>query len=319
MEQESKRADDASGTGGHASSAHGKMRDLSRRISPSLCIVGVVFVLCATAIALRVPLRSLYWASRAIAAKTNEDFAAHITLLCQAGDAGRWGTARLLRHRDAAIRQAGVLVLHHGRGRWSRGELVKMLCDEDAETADLAAVGVALRRKEFSRDELLAMRRTANPCQIAGVLYAVGRSAVPGDEEFIAEIIEASRDIAVIAEGIDALESIATPAAAAVLLRLLDDSRNLAAVSRRNRIGARALGAAAPQATIGAADGILDANAPPGPGGRNAEPARESLTVGGAASRALGRISGLPAADDVHPTTEEVARWRGWIDPAHGR
>lgn len=290
--------------------------------------MSTVVVLCASALVLRVPLRSLYWASRVTAAKTNEDFAAHVTLLCRAGDAGRWGTVQLLRHPDAAIRQTGVLILHHGRGSWSRGELLNMLCNEDAATADLAAVGVALRRREYAPEEIRELCRSKNTCQASGVIYAISRSFIPGDEECISMALEANPNIAVVAEAIDALESIATSGAAAVLLGLLDDARSLEPVTRRQRIGTRALVSASPGPVAHIARGPdtvrsnvpqIDMDLSPTAQDQEATPAASVTTVCSAAARVLGRISGMPAKDELHPSLEEIARWRAWVASQENR
>lgn len=267
-------------------------------ISPATAALIVVGLACVAAIIWRVPLRSLYWASRVIAAKSNDDFAAHVTLLCQAGDAGRWGTARLLRHHDAAIRQAGVVVLQHCRGEWSKKQLVSCLSDADETTADLAAIGIALRRGEFEQSELRRLCESADPSIATAAVYALGRAAQPDDDEILSAVLTNSGEAAIQAETIEALQAFHTESAATALLSALERPDAFTGVTRAERVAQRAFAGAARTGgpTInGSASDISD-----------------SQTIAARAAVALGRVTGLKAADDAAPTNDEILAWKNW-------
>lgn len=270
-----------------------------RSIPASTMAIIVVAAVCATALLLRTPLRSLYWAQRVISAGNNSDFATHLTLLCNAGDGARWGIKRLLNHNSPAIRQAGVVALQHGRGPWSRGELVRMMHDTDDETADLAAVGFAFRRSELSVDAVHRLLSTATEPAFARVLYALGRAAAPGDDAIIISQVRALDNPALAAEMLDALGNFHSRRSISALMTFLDDHRACQRATVSERLGQRALGAASVQTAAFAEPTSVTA----------------PQTLGYRAARMLERITGAPAADPNRPTPGERQAWEAWSEP----
>ncbi|MBL8880590.1 MAG: hypothetical protein JNG88_15865 [Phycisphaerales bacterium] len=234
----------------------------------------------------------MYWAQRVVAAKDNADFASHLTLLCNAGDDARWGIARLLNHQDAALRQAGVVALQNSRGAWSRGQLVGLLRDADDETADLAAAGLAIRRREFSTAEIRRLFTSAPDAVGDRVLYALGRAALPGDDSLIAEYSAHARSAATAVEAIDALSNYRTQIAVAGLMKALHDQRVVSGTTVAERIAGRAWSGAGPATSFSVV-------AP-------------SKTPAYRAAVALGRLTGMAASDPESPTSDECAAWAAW-------
>ena len=103
---------------------------------------------CVAALFLRTPLRSHYWASRVIESPDAAERAVYLTALCNAGDAGRWGTSRLLNHASEDVRSAGVIVLQNVRTDWSARRLLEMLSDQSRHVRELATLGLAIQGDE---------------------------------------------------------------------------------------------------------------------------------------------------------------------------
>ena len=213
-------------------------------------MIALTAAACLTAVLFRTPIRSRYWAWQVVHSDNVAERVAPLTCLCNAGDAGRWGTRVLLAHPDAEIRQFGVLVLQHVRSDWSRRRLLQMLTDPSAGVREMAALGLALQGDDTVIPELKRLYAGQYAESAAAACLALERLATP---EAVAALAELARvepvpnrstqsetpDVMRRAALVDALAAIGTVDCAAALLDLLDDCRACDLPRRDERLLAR--------------------------------------------------------------------------------
>jgi hypothetical protein len=283
----------------------------SRRYRAGFVMIVVTTAACVAAVVLRTPIRSLMWARQVVEAESASEQAAALTQLCNAGDAGRWGTERLLRSDDPAIRQTGVIVLQHIRSEWSRRRLIEMLGDPSRAAADFAALGLAIHGEISVIPRLKRLYLEGDDGTASAACLALERIGAPESRaalvELAAEPVGADRR----AELADALGSVGGGEGARGLLCLLDDHRVANAPPRAERLLEQLSG-------IAAAKGLAPASTPGGAAGTTSD-SRES-TVAERAAAALSRITGLspPFSSSASQQThaEAVAAWTAWIESA---
>jgi HEAT repeat protein len=216
-------------------------RRRARRLRPGTAVVLLTALACLTAIIFRTPIRSRYWAWRIAHGTSTPERAMYLTLLCNAGGGGRWGTAVLLEHEDAEIRQFGVVVLHQLDTDWARQRLLRLLEDPDETVRELAALGLAIHADESVIPELKRMYSSSDETVASSACVALGRIATPTAVAALTELAvwpaEASRR----ADLVDALAAVATPACVAPLLELLEDHRTCDVPPRVSRLALEAL------------------------------------------------------------------------------
>lgn len=261
---------------------------------------------CGAALLFRVPIQARLWAQRVIAAADAAERAAYLTLLCNAGDDARWGVATLLAHGDPAMRQHGVVVLHHIRRPWSRERLTAALLDSDAIVSELAAVGLAIHGDDGVTPRLVEIFRSGAPEAARAASVALGRLATPAAMRALAQLAAAPLDVPRAAALIDALEAADRPEAVPILIQFLTDERACSIPSRAEQRAVEALSGVG----LGGAGAALAA----GPLGESELTAPR--TVAARAAAALDRVSGLtvpfstsmPAA----ARTAAIEAWRRW-------
>lgn len=283
-------------------------RDPGRHLPVGCVVLLVTLAACVAAVVFRTAIRSRFWAWQVIRSQRLEHRAVPLGLLCNAGDAGRWGIRTLLEHRDAEIRQLGVLVLHHVRGDWSRGQLLRMLGDPDARVRELAAVGLAIHGDAIVIPRLKKLYLTGDTAVGVAACLALERLASPPAVAALAELARRPADPARRAALVDALAAIGTPQCAAVLLELLDDHRPSGVPTRAESVLAR-LG------PVLAEKGLLPEPASAQATRLTSAPAGQ--TVAERAAEALARITGLspPFGSDLPPAEREAAArlWQEWL------
>jgi len=286
---------------------------------------------CLAAIIFRTPIRSRYWAGRIAHGTTTPERAMYLTLLCNAGDGGRWGTAVLLEHEDAEIRQLGVVVLHQLDTDWARQRLLRLLEDPDETVRELAALGLAIHADESVIPELKRMYSSSDETVASSACIALGRIATPTAVAALTELAARPAEASRRADLVDALGDIGTPPCVPPLLELLEDHRTCDVPARVSRLALEALRGLrteapralpgwlpAPQSNDAAASLPIAASLPtslPLPASR---PALENApgTIAERAAAALARITGLnpPFSSDLPPEQRQQARhqWAAW-------
>jgi len=198
-------------------------------------------LVCLAAIIFRTPIRSRYWAWRIAHGTTTPERAMYLTLLCNAGDGGRWGTALLLEHEDAEIRQFGVVVLHQLDTDWARQRLLRLLEDRDETVRQLAALGLAIHADESVIPELKRMYSSSDQTMARSACVALGRIATPTAVAALTELAVQPAEPNCRAALVDALTVVATPACVSPLLGLLEDHRACDVPPRASRLALEAL------------------------------------------------------------------------------
>lgn len=269
-------------------------------------MVVVTAIACGAAIVLRVPLRSRWWAARVIKTDDPNERAGCLTALCNAGDAGRWGTSVLLDHPDPAVRSAGVVVLQHVRSEWSRRRLLAALADTDANVREMAAIGLAIHGDESIIPRLIEMFRSADAGAARAACIALEELGSPAAVAGLAELaalgpteVDADRRGMLV----DALSGIGTPACVPPLIALLDDLRPTSLPTRGEQLARRALAAAMQQRSE-----LLTAS--------TTQPSSRGQTVAERAADALVRITGIDPhfASDAPQESRDAAvdAWSSW-------
>jgi hypothetical protein len=273
----------------------------------STLMVLVTALACLSAVLFRTPLRSRFWAARVIAAQSAADRAAYLTLLCNAGDAGRWGTAVLLDHPEAEFRQFGVLVLHNVRSGWSRGRLLGLLSDSDESVRELAALGLALHGEQSVIPHLQRIYESDATESAALACAALGRIATPQAVAALTELVPRPGGVSRRAALVDALAAIGTAACVPALLELLSDDRAYTQPTREARLASELLANLSPAQRAGIPAEIPSSLPTVAPTGR---------TIAERAAFALVRITGVDPgfSSDQPPSEREQARraWASW-------
>lgn len=283
----------------------------SKRLA--MAMIGVTALACAAALWLRTPIRARYWAAqvvRLVAPAEQQRRAAYVQALCNAGDAGRWGTSMLLDHPDSEIRSLGAIILHRNDSPWSRRRLAALLNDPDTAVRELAAVGLAAHGDDSIIPQLRAMYSSQDAISVRTACVALERLATPAA---IATLIELSQTPAPAdsrAMLIDALDGIGNAECVAPLVYLLTDHRPTQTPTRASQLAAGALSGFG-QLPEGA--GFATARfADDAPGG----------TVAERAAAALRRITELTpefSSDLPEPRRLEAARiWTSWRPDERG-
>lgn len=271
-------------------------------------MIGVTLAACVLAITFRTPLRSRFWAWQVIHADGVEERAAPLTLLCNAGDRGRWGTETLLTHSDPEIRQFGVVVLQHVQSDRVPPRLLELLADPSEAVAEMAALGLAIHGDTSVIPELKRMFRAGDFGTASAVAVALERLGGPEAADALAVLANEPADAACRAALIDALTAIASPSCAGSLLGLLDDHRPCDVPTRADRLVEQF-------SPLAAGHGLI-------PAPRNEPASRPTSdsgprTVAERAAAGLTRITGLdpPFASTLPPDRRaEAARiWSEWL------
>lgn len=267
-------------------------------------MIALTATACLTALLFRTPIRSRYWAWQVIEARGAAERAAPLTCLCNAGDAGRWGTAALLTHRDAEIRQFGVLVLHRVESEWSQRQLLHALADPNEAVRELAALGLALHGDETVIPVLEQLYAEGDTASAAAACLALERLATPGAVAALTALAREPAEASRRAFVVDSLAAIGTRECVAGLLALLDDHRPCPAATRAERFLER-FGSWAGERGI-----VEPAISPPA-----SQPV--SQTVAERAAAVLTRITGLspPFASGLPEKRRRAATqiWRDWL------
>jgi hypothetical protein len=272
---------------------------------PGVLILAVTLAACVLAIIFRTPLRARFWAWQIIHANRVEDRAAPLTLLCNTGDPGWWGTEALLTHSNAEIRQFGIVVLQHVPSDWARRRLLEMLADPSAAVAELAALGLAIHGDASAIPELERLFRAGDAGTVSAVAVALERLGGPEAVAALAELATEPADAGRRAALVDALTA---TSCTGPLLEFLNDHRSCDVPLRADRLVERFLPLAAEHGLIPA-----PADEPTSRPSSNSRP----RTVAERAAAGLARITGLdppfastlPADQRAH--AEQV--WRQWL------
>jgi len=276
-------------------------------------LIAMTLMACLTALMFRTPLRSRYWARQVVQARGMNERAAPLTHLCNAGDAGRWGTETLLTHPDAEIRQFGVAVLQHVRSSWSRRRLLEMLEDPSEGVRELAALGLAIHGDEAIIPQLKRLYTGGDALAASAACIALERLATPNAVAALTALADRPADVARRAALVDALTGIGTAKCAGPLLELLSDHRPCHVQTRAERVLDRLT-------PVAAEHGLVERP--------TSKPASQpgvdsaSQTLAERAATALARITGLrpPFASDLpEEQREQAARiWRDWVAARRG-
>ena len=259
---------------------------------------------CLAALLFRTPIQSRFWAWQVTEARGVTERAAPLTCLCNAGDAGRWGTAALLTHPDEEIRQFGMVVLQHVKSDWSRRQLLHALADPSDAVREMAALGLALRGDDSVIPVLEQLYGEGDSVSASAACLALERLATPDAVAALTalagEPAEATRRAALV----DALAAIGRKDCAAGLLKLLDDDRPCGVEPRGERFLERF-------APLAAERGLVQ----PSTSRPTSEPA--ARTVAERAAAALARITGLspPFGSELSDEQRNNAGriWHDWI------
>lgn len=274
----------------------------SRRPWAAIIVIAITAAACLVALGFRTSIRSRYWAWCLARAANPTERSAHLSALCNAGDAGRWGTGALLRHEDAEVRQYGVLALHHVRSDWARERLLERLTDPDSSVQRLAAVGLAIHGDDGVIPELRRLYRTgdvsAASTACAALEYLATPAAIAAANELAAEPADAARRAALV----DTLDAIGEPECVPALISLLSDHRVCDVPLRRDETARRVL------------SGLL-AEGYPLVSSSMPTTAASPRTIAERAAAALARITGqdVPFASDA-TEEERSAAERQWAD-----
>jgi HEAT repeat protein len=265
-------------------------------------MIAITAAACLTALIFRTPLRSRFWAWQIVRSDDPAQRAIYLTALCNAGDAGRWGTSVLLADGRAEIRQLGVVVLQHVRSPWARAALLRFLADPDESARELAALGLAIHGDSSIIPTLKQMYRQGDPGAATAACVALERL---GAAEAVAALDELSRDTADEvrrAALVDALDSIGAPNCVPALLGLLADHRTCSTPSRQDRLSRGVLDKLA-------AAGQLSASMP----ATTTQSAAE--TIAERAAAALARITSLnPPFSSAGSDSQRQQAARQWAD-----
>lgn len=269
---------------------------------------------CAAALVFRTPIRSLLWAREVTSAKTAREQAAALTHLCNAGDAGRWGTDSLLGSDDPAVRQLGVIVLQHIRSEWSRLRLIELLNDPSKSTADLAALGLAIHGDVSVIPRIKRLYLEGNDGSASAACLALERIGARESKAALVELAAAPAGAERRSRLVEALGSAGGTEGARGLLCLLDDHRAVDGQSRTSRLLDQF-------SALAAANGL----APVPESGVASRPASDDQhgTVAERAAVALGRITGLSpqfsSSASPQVRADAVRAWTAWIELADPR
>lgn len=278
------------------------------RYRGSAIVIALTLAACLTALAFRSSLRSRYWAWQVVRASGVEQRAAPLTHLCNAGDAGRWGTSVLLAHPESEIRQFGVLVLQHVRSDWSRSRLLLMLNDTSEAVRELAALGLAIHGDPAVIPELERLYAAGDPMTGAAACIALERLATPEAVASLAVLAAEPADVTRRTALVDALAAIGTPPCAPPLLRLLHDQRPCRIQPRAERLLERLM-------PLAAESGLVEAPLRESATQPSTAPALE--TIAERAAAALAGITGLspPFTSDLPEQQRANAEriWRQWV------
>jgi hypothetical protein len=291
------------------------------RLRPGTVAVLLTALACLAAIILRTPIRSRYWAWRITHDTTTPERATYLTLLCNAGDGGRWGTAVLLEHRDPEIRQLGLVVLHQLDTDWARPHLLRLLEDPDETVREMAALGLAIHADESVIPELKQMYLSSDQTVSGTACVALARIATPTAVAALTELAGEPVEVSCRAALVDALREIGTPACVPPLLELLEDHRTCDVPPRASRLAMealRGLQSEAPQALPAwlptPQPGDAAASRPIAASGPTLE--SQPSTIAERAALALRRVTGLnpPFSFDVTAEQREQAKqqWSAW-------
>jgi HEAT repeat protein len=275
----------------------------------ALVMIALTAVACLTALVLRTPIRSRYWAQQVIGAQGVAERVGPLTCLCNAGDSGRWGTTALLTHSDDEIRQYGVVVLQHVKSDWSRRRLLAALEDPSESVREMAALGLALHGDETVIPVLKQLFADGDTASAAAACLALERLATPGAIAVLAELASEPADASCRAALVDALSAIGGVDCAAILLRLVDDDRLCEVQPRAQRVLERCAPLAAERGWA-----VHPTSIP------STMPVAQ--TVAERAAEGLGRITGLspPFGSDLSDEQRDSAKrvWREWIGAQRG-
>lgn len=279
-----------------------KPRNANRLAVVMIVITGAA---CVAALFLRTPLRSYYWASRVIESPDVAEQAVYLTALCNAGEAGRWGTSRLLGHESEAARAAGVIVLQNVRSAWSASRLMEMLSDRSRHVRELATLGLAIHGDESVIPRLREMFNTGDEATVGAACVALQRLATPGSIATLTELADADATIVQRAHLIDALGGIATAECVPALVNMLNDHRRCSIPTRASQLALDALSRSDELRALG--------------GGMTSEPSEPPPeTVAERAAAALERITGIDSAftSELNEAerNESARRWLAWLE-----
>lgn len=271
-------------------------------------MIAVTLLACLAALVFRTPLRSRYWAWQVVEACGVAERAAPLTHLCNAGNAGRWGTETLLAHPEAEIRQFGVFVLQHVRSDWSRRRLVQMLTDDDQAVAELAALGLAIHGDASIIPELRRLYGGQDAVTASAACMALERLGTPEAVAALTALATQPASVTHRAALVDALAAVGTRDCVVPLLSLLSDHRPCEVATRADRLLERL-------APLVAESGF--GKIPPPESASQTAAAPAGHTIAERAAAALVRITGLspPFTSDMLPEQrEDAARvWRDWL------
>ena len=274
----------------------------------ALLMVATTLAVCVAAIFFRTAIRARYWAWQVQNASSETERALAVALLCNAGDAGRWGTKVILHDPDPEIRQYGVLVLNHARGDWAHERLFDTLSDPDRNVRQLAALGIGIHGRPAAIDRLVRIFAEAEPETAGAAAWALARFPGRAAEQALVGLPIRAGDVWRSAAVIDALEARGTVAGMERLLAFLEDHRDCPAPTREELV----LAQVAPWAQT---QGIAELASPASGSG---EQAADSHTLAERAAAALARNTGVavPFASSMPKGARRAAReaWQGWID-----
>ena len=278
------------------------VRPRPRRPWAAYVMTAITAAACATALIFRTPLRSRFWAWQIVRSDDPAQRAIYLTALCNAGDAGRWGTSVLLADGRAEIRQLGVVVLQHVRSPWAREALLRFLVDYDESVRELAALGLAIHGDSSIIPTLKRMYRQGDPGAATAACVALERL---GAAEAVAALDELSRDTADEvrrAALVDALDSIGAPACVPALLGLLTDHRTCSTPSRQDRLSRSVLDKLAAAGQLSASMPVSTTESAP-------------QTIAERAAAALARVTGLnPPFSSAGSDSQRQQAARQWTD-----
>lgn len=260
---------------------------------------------CLAALVFRAPLRARYWAWQVASTSDLTQRSLYLAALCNAGDAGRWGTHALLNSDDADTRQYGVLVLHHVRTPWARAALLERLRDADADVRRLAAVGLAMHGEESVIPALRALYRAKDATAATAACVALEYLGTPAAVAALDTLAAEPADVPHRAALVDTLAGIGARDCVPALLRLLDDHRPCDLPPRADALARRVLRG------LQAEGDALAWSAPVG-----SQPV--SQTIAERAAGALRRITGLTktfsSTDDPEEQAKARRAWADWYE-----
>ena len=186
-------------------------RQSPRRPRVAIFVIALTAALCLAALVFRTPIRARYWAWRVERAATPTQRSAYLGALCNAGDRGRWGTGVLLAHKDAEMRQYGVLVLQHVRTEWARERLLECVTDCDPNVQQLAAVGLAIHGDNAVIPTLKRLYQTGDASSATAACVAFEQLGTPAAITALDELAADPADPVRRAALVDALARLLPP------------------------------------------------------------------------------------------------------------